>query len=123
MMFGGYNSGLVEGTGLEQKYGCPDREDIFNPANYCNPVVDELTKHVLAAKDYDTLSTAIKAIDRVMRYDYFIVPVWSLQENWVAYFDMYEYPENLPEFGLGHLDYWWYNAEKAEGLKAAGALR
>ncbi len=123
MLFGGYASGLLEGTGLEQKYGCSDREDIFNPANYCNPVVDGLIKHVIDAKDFDTLSTAIKAIDRVMRYDYFVVPVWSLQENWVAYYDMYEYPENLPEFGLGYLDYWWYNAEKAEGLRAAGALR
>jgi microcin C transport system substrate-binding protein len=65
----------------------------------------------------------VRAVDRIMRYDYFVVPVWTLQENWVAYFDMYEYPENLPEFGLGHLDYWWHNAEKEAALKAAGALR
>lgn len=123
MRFAGYSSGLVEGTGLEQKYSCKDRDDLFNPANYCNPVVDLLVKRVLDVETYDELAAHVRAVDRIMRYDYFVVPVWTLQENWVAYFDMYEYPENLPEFGLGHLDYWWHNAEKAEALKAAGALR
>ncbi|NNE80876.1 MAG: ABC transporter substrate-binding protein [Silicimonas sp.] len=123
MRFAGYSSGLVEGSSLEQKYGCDDREDIFNAANYCNSVVDILGKRIQEVETYDEMAALIRAIDRIMRYDYFVVPVWMLQENWVAYFDMYEYPENLPEFGLGHLDYWWYNAEKAEALKAAGALR
>ena len=123
MRFAGYSSGLVEGSGLEQKYGCEQRDDIFNPAGYCNPVVDVLAKRLLEVETYEELSANIRAIDRIMRHDYFMVPVWMLQKNWVAYYDMFEYPENLPEFGLGHLDYWWYNAEKAEALKAAGALR
>ena len=123
MRFAGYSSGLIEGSGLEQKYGCEDREDIFNAANYCNPVVDKLAKMATEAETYDELSTIIKAIDRIMRYDYFVVPVWALQENWVAYYDMFEYPENLPEFGLGNLDYWWVNEEKAAALKASGALK
>ena len=123
MRFTGYPSGLVEGSGLTQKYGCEDRDDIFNPAGYCNPVVDVLADRILEVETYDELAAHVRAIDRIMRHDYFIVPVWTLQENWVAYFDMFEYPENLPEFGLGYLDYWWFNAEKAEALKAAGALR
>jgi microcin C transport system substrate-binding protein len=123
MRFAGYSSGLVEGSGLEQKYSCKDRDDLFNPANYCNPVIDALAKRVLEVETYDELAAHVRAVDRIMRYDYFVVPVWTLQENWVAYFDMYEYPENLPEFGLGHLDYWWHNAEKEAALKAAGALR
>ena len=123
MRFTGYPSGLVEGSGLTQKYGCEERDDIFNPAGYCNPVVDELADRLLEVETYEELAAHVRAIDRIMRRDYFIVPVWTLQENWVAYFDMFEYPENLPEFGLGYLDYWWFNAEKAEALKAAGALR
>ena len=123
MRFTGYPSGLVEGSGLTQKYGCEERDDIFNPAGYCNPVVDILADRILEVETYDELAAHVRAIDRIMRHDYFIVPVWTLQENWVAYFDMFEYPENLPEFGLGYLDYWWFNAEKAEALRAAGALR
>ena len=123
MIFGGWRSGLQEGSGLEQKYGCDDRDDVFNPAGYCNPAVDELVKFVRDAEDYSEMAAGVRAIDRIMRNDYFLVPVWYLGKNWAAYFDMYEHPEELPEFGLGHLDYWWFNAEKAEALRAAGALR
>ncbi len=123
MRVAGYGSGLVEGSGLQQKYGCADRDDIFNPAGYCNEVVDVLSERIQEVETYDEMAAHIRAIDRIMRYDYFMVPIWMLKENWVAYFDMYEYPDTLPEFGLGYLDYWWYNADKAADLKAAGALR
>ncbi len=123
MRFDGYSVGLVEGSGLEQKFGCEDKDDIFNAAGYCNPVVDTLAKRLLEVETYDEMSALVRAIDRIMRYDYFVVPTWMLQENWVAYYDMYEYPENLPEFGLGYLDYWWIDEEKAAALRSAGALR
>jgi microcin C transport system substrate-binding protein len=40
----------------------------------------------------------------------------------VAYYDQYEHPDPLPSFALGELDFWWFNAEKAAKLDAAGAL-
>lgn len=123
MIFGAYSSGLQEGTGIEQKYGCEDRDDVFNPAGFCSAAVDALAKFVTGADDYEEMAAGVRAIDRVMRQDYFMVPTWYLGANWVAYFDMYEYPENLPEFGLGYLDYWWFNQGKADALIAAGALR
>ncbi|MFN3662473.1 extracellular solute-binding protein [Yoonia sp.] len=123
MLFGAYSAGLQEGTGLNQRYGCEDRDDVFNPAGFCSAAVDALAEFVTNASDYDEMAAAVQAIDRVMRYEYFMVPTWYLGQNWVAYFDMFEYPENLPEFGLGHLDYWWFNQDKYDALIAAGALR
>ena len=123
MLLGGYSTGLQEGTGLTQRYGCEDRDDVFNPAGFCSAAVDALAEYVINASDYDEMSAAVAAIDRVMRHEYFMVPTWYLGQNWVAYFDMFEYPENLPEFGLGHLDYWWFNQDKYDALIAAGALR
>ncbi|MCG3266954.1 ABC transporter substrate-binding protein [Yoonia sp. I 8.24] len=123
MMFGYYVNGLVEGRGIEQKFGCDDKDDVFNPAGYCSEAFEELAKFVTGAEDYEEMSAAVRAIDRVMRYEYFIVPTWYLGKNWVAYYDMYEHPENLPEFGLGYLDYWWINQDKADALAAAGAFQ
>lgn len=123
IIFGGYPSGLLEGTGITQRYGCEDKEDVFNPAGYCSEAFEELSKFVVEAESYDEMASAVRAIDRVMRYDYFVVPVWYLGKNWVAYYDFYEYPDNLPEFGLGHLDYWWVNQEKYDDLVAAGAFQ
>lgn len=123
MRDGFYPVGLVEGSGLLQRFGCEDRDDVFNDAGYCNPVVDALGESLLNVETYDDLAAHIRAIDRIMRYDYFMIPVWTLQESWVAYYDMYEYPEPLPPFALGELDFWWWSAEKAEALRKAGALK
>lgn len=123
MIFGYWVNGLQEGTGFSQKYGCEDKEDVFNPAGYCSEAIDALGEQIAAAEDYDEMAALVRAADRIMRHEYFIVPVWYLGKNWVAYFDMFEHPENLPEFGLGHLDYWWFNDEKYQALKTAGALR
>ncbi|MBB5721008.1 microcin C transport system substrate-binding protein [Loktanella ponticola] len=123
MLFGYWVNGLQEGTGFSQKFGCEDKDDVFNPAGYCSEAIDAIGDQIAAADDYDEMAALVRAADRIMRHEYFIVPIWYLGKNWAAYFDMYEHPENLPEFGLGHLDYWWFNDEKFEALKSAGALR
>ncbi|PRY78117.1 microcin C transport system substrate-binding protein [Yoonia maritima] len=123
MIFSYYLNGLQEGRGLDQRYGCEDKDDIFNPAGHCSEAVDAIAKLVADAKDYDEMSAGVRAVDRIMRHDYFMVPVWTQSKNWVAYYDMYEYPSNLPEFGLGYLDYWWINQDKADALTAAGAFQ
>ncbi|MEN9011005.1 MAG: extracellular solute-binding protein [Yoonia sp.] len=122
MIFGYWINGLQEGRGITQKFGCEDKDDVFNSAGYCSPAFEKLAEFVTNAEDYEEMAAGVRAIDRVMRYDYFIVPIWYLGKHWLAYYDMYEHPENLPEFGLGYLDYWWFNQEKADALTAAGAL-
>ncbi len=123
MIFGSYLNGLLEGRGFLQRYGCEDKDDIFNPAAYCSAAIDVIGELMPEAESYDEMASLIRAADRIMRYDYFVVPVWYSGKNWVAYFDFYEYPENLPEFGLGYLDYWWINQDKYDALIATGALQ
>ncbi|MEO0917224.1 MAG: extracellular solute-binding protein, partial [Pseudomonadota bacterium] len=117
-----YTVGLVEGSGLSQRFGCEDRDDVFNDAGYCNPVVDALADSLLDVETYDDMAAHIRAIDRIMRYDYFMIPVWSLQESWVAHYDMYGFPDELPPFSTGFLDFWWIDTEREAALKAEGAL-
>jgi len=123
MIFGGYSNGLEEGQGIGQRFGSADKEDVFNPAGYGNPAVDKLIKVVEGAETREEMEAAVRAIDRIMRAEFFVVPVWYLGKFWTAYYDMYEHPEVLPPYGLGYLDHWWYNAEKGDALRAAGALR
>ena len=77
----------------------------------------------MAAKSNDELTNATRALDRVLRAERFWVPQWFKATHTVAYYDMYEHPETLPPYALGELDFWWFNADKAAALKAAGALR
>ncbi|HEY6918633.1 MAG TPA: ABC transporter substrate-binding protein, partial [Tabrizicola sp.] len=65
----------------------------------------------------------VKALDRVLRSEFVLVPRYYKKDNWVAYYDMYDRPETLPPYAVGELGFWWYNPEKAEALKASGALK
>lgn len=123
MIFDGYTVGLEEGLGLDQRFGKGGVGDVFNPAGYSSEAVDKLIEVAVDAETYDEMATAVRAIDRIMRAERFMVPVWYLGKHWVAYYDMFEHPELMPPYSLGHLDFWWFNAEKAAELKAVGALR
>ena len=123
MIYDGYTNNLEESLGLNQRYGSDGVADVFNPSGYSSPAVDALITAVSEAETYDGMAAGVRAIDRIMRRELFIVPTWYNPNYWVAYFDMYEYPEPLPPYALGQLDFWWYNAEKGDALRAAGALR
>jgi microcin C transport system substrate-binding protein len=119
-----YRNGLEEGQGLSQRYGSEDAPySVFNPAGYSSDAVDALIEKVLAGSTYEEMEAGLRAIDRIMRREVFIVPVWYNDKFWVTYYDQYEHPKELPPYGLGHYDFWWYNADKAEALKAAGVLK
>lgn len=123
MIYDGHTMALEEGIGLAQRFGSEDRNDVFNPAGFGNPAVDALILKVIDARSHDEMATGVRAIDRVMRHEYFMVPAWYVPESWLAYYDMYAHVDPLPPYGTGELDYWWYDAEKADALKAAGAIK
>ncbi|MBK5946066.1 ABC transporter substrate-binding protein [Rhodobacter veldkampii DSM 11550] len=112
----------IPGSGLQQYFGSGSVGDVFNSMGLAHPAVDALIAQVEAAHTRDEMTTAVRALDRVLRALRFWVPQWHKAEHTVAYYDMYEHPEALPPYALGELDFWWYNAEKAEKLKAAGAF-
>jgi microcin C transport system substrate-binding protein len=63
------------------------------------------------------------ALDRALRHEFFMIPAWYNDVHWTAYYDQYAHPDGQPAYALGYLDFWWYDAEKAAKLRAAGALR
>ena len=124
IIVGNARSGYISGSELMQFYGA-DTADVsaFNLMGLKSPAADRVIQTVMAAKSMDELTTATKALDRVLRAERFWVPQWYKASSWVAYLDQYSYPANLPPYALGELDFWWYDAAKAEKLKAAGAIK
>lgn len=123
MIYDFYRNGLEEALGIGQRYGCEDHlNSVFNPAAYCSEAVDTLIEELVAATTLEDMQAAVRAIDRILRWEYFIIPAWYKPSHWVAYYDMYEHPDVLPPYALGHLTFWWQNAEKAAALEASGAL-
>lgn len=115
--------GFEPGIGLKQWFASETAEDSSrNLMALRNPAVDRLIDIVIAADTLDELRPSVRALDRVLRAHGFWISQWSNQDHWVAYWDMYRYQEPLPPLALGTLDFWWYDAEAAERLRAAGAL-
>ena len=116
--------GYEPGSNLAQMFGSEDADDsVFNSPGLKDPAVDALIEVIRRAETKEELDPAVSALDRVLRAIRFWVPQWYKDVYTVAYFDMFEHPENLPPYSLGYLDFWWVNQDKAEALKAAGALR
>jgi microcin C transport system substrate-binding protein len=124
MAVGNATSNYFSGSELKQYYGSATADvSSFNMMGLKSPAVDALIEVVMASKTKDDLTTATRALDRVLRLERFWVPQWYKNTHTVAYYDMFEHPETLPPYALGELSFWWYNAEKAEALKASGVLR
>ena len=124
MVFDSYGSFLGTGTGLMQRYGSETAAfSLFNPAGLASPMVDAIIEKSLLAETTLEETTSLMALDRALRYEFIMIPVWYNDSFWTAYYDIYEHPAGQPAYGLGYIDWWWYNEEKAAALKAAGALR
>ena len=89
----------------------------FNLAGIADPVVDALVEKILAAETRGALTTACRALDRVVRAGRYWVPHWYLAAHRIAYWDMFGFPPKKPGFGRGIPETWWYDAEKAAKLE------
>jgi microcin C transport system substrate-binding protein len=118
------NGGLEPGGVLKQAWASVAKDNSSrNRMGYASPAVDKLLEQAEAAVNREELTNVIKTLDRVLRSEFVIVPRYYKKDNWVAYYNMYERPETLPPYAVGELSIWWYNAEKADALKAKGVLK
>jgi microcin C transport system substrate-binding protein len=118
-----FPQGYTVGGGDEQTFGSANVGDVFNPMGLANPAIDALIQKGIEATTREENDTVIRALDRSLRALRFWVPQWYKADYTLAYYDIFAHPQNMPPYALGELDFWWYNAEKADKLKAAGALR
>ena len=89
-----------------------------NYAGVCNPAVDALVADVVGAKSHDDLVTAAHALDRVLLWNWYMVPMWHLQEVWVAYWNRFGHGSQPVRTGL-FFPAWWVDPKLAAATDAA----
>ncbi len=115
--------GYEPGQQLAQFFGSAAAEDSSrNPMRLKLPAVDRLIDEIVAAESLEDLTVRTRALDRVLRAERFWIPQWQKGVHTVAYYDMYRFAE-IPPLALSPLDNWWYDADAAEALRAAGAFQ
>ena len=114
----------IPGSELQQYYGSETADvSVFNVMGLKSPAVDRLIKVVIAAGTREEMVNSTRALDRVLRAEGFWIPQWYNSKRWVAHYDMYGHPEEMPPYVLGETSFWWYDAAKADALKAKGVLK
>jgi microcin C transport system substrate-binding protein len=79
-----------------------------------NPAVDKLIDRVIFAKDREGLVAATHALDRVLLWNYYVVPQWTYGKLRTARWDRFSHPDELPKYGQGAFPtVWWWDAAKA----------
>ncbi len=79
-----------------------------------NPAVDALIERVIFAKDRAGLVAATRALDRVLLWNFYVVPQWTYGQVRSARWDRFGHPATLPKYGLAAFPtIWWWDADKA----------
>jgi microcin C transport system substrate-binding protein len=95
-----------------------DEPNNRNLAGIKDPAVDKLIERVIFAKDREELVAATKALDRVLLWNYFMIPQFYNDIYRTARWDRFGRPEKLPEYFYGFPDIWWYDEAKAQKVAA-----
>jgi microcin C transport system substrate-binding protein len=96
-----------------------DREGSRNFGGIKDPAVDALIQKIILAPSRDDLIAATKALDRVLLWNNYVVPGWTLRKARVARWDRYSHPDPLPQYDIGFPTIWWWDADKAAKVGAA----
>ncbi len=76
-----------------------------------SPAVDALIEKLISAKNREELTTAIHALDRVLLWGHYVVPLYHSNKDRIAYWNFFEYPEKIPLYGI-LIESWLINIDK-----------
>ncbi|WP_105464862.1 ABC transporter substrate-binding protein [Escherichia coli] len=91
----------------------------YNAPGVQSPVIDSLINQIIAAQgNKEKLLPLGRALDRVLTWNYYMLPMWYMAEDRLAWWDKFSQPAVRPVYSLG-IDTWWYDVNKATKLPSA----
>ena len=111
-----------ESPGNEQReFWSSKAADTPGSRNYSgikNPVIDKLVERVVFAKDREDLLAATHALDRVLLWNFYVVPQLTRDLDFYAYWNKFGIPEKQPTYIGSDTESWWIDPEKEKALAA-----
>jgi microcin C transport system substrate-binding protein len=91
-----------------------DQPGSRNTMGIKNPAIDALIEKVIFAKDRPTLVAATRALDRVLLWNFYLVPQFTYGFSRYARWDRFSHFDPMPKYGRSGLpSLWWFDADKA----------
>ncbi|WP_277206974.1 extracellular solute-binding protein [Vibrio misgurnus] len=116
MISHGYSANPYPSPNLLIVWNSHYMDSTYNTAAANDPVLDALTEQI-ATSQQDTIKLRAlgRALDRVLQWNFYLIPQWHLSIYRVAMWDKFGRPTQLPKYSLG-LDTWWVDQQKAQRL-------
>lgn len=106
------------GTDLQISWASQYIDSTYNSPGVKNPAVDALIAQIVAAQgDKEKLLPLGRALDRVLTWNYYMLPMWFMDQDRVARWDKFALPAQRPVYALG-FENWWYDVNRAAKLPA-----
>lgn len=114
MVVGSFGQSISPGN--EQRFfwgsASADQEGSRNLAGIKNPAIDKIIDRVIFAKDRADLVAATHALDRVLLWNAYLVPMWHYPYDRLAWWDRFGRPDKLPSQSVSFQRVWWFDAAK-----------
>lgn len=88
-----------------------------NFAGIRDSVVDALLDRITTGTDLPTIQAQTRAMDRVLLWGWYVVPLWYNDENRLAYWNRFGYPATRAKYSYGFPETWWIDPEKSGALR------
>lgn len=90
----------------------------WNSARLKDPLVDHFVKAIVAHQgDKAALLPLGQALDRILLWNAYMIPMWYNAEDRIAFWNKFAHPAVKPAYASG-LENWWYDPDKAARLPA-----
>ncbi|MBZ9769643.1 extracellular solute-binding protein [Mesorhizobium sp. CA18] len=83
-----------------------------------DPVVDALIDRIVFAGDRADLIAATHALDRVLLWNFYVLPQYHRTAVWYAYWNKFGMPDKQPSYRGADIDSWWIDTAKEKALAA-----
>ena len=112
---------LSPGNELRHYWGslAADQHGSRNTIGVKNQTIDSLIERLVAATDRAELVAVTRALDRVLLWNFYVVPHWYSSSEWIARWDVFGRPETLPSLTAAFIQTWWFDPDKQQALAAS----
>jgi len=96
-----------------------DRHNMRNFSAIRIPAADLLVEEIIAADTQEDLNVFGRALDRIVLWNFFVIPGGYPKGIRMVYWDLFGYAEPVPGMRTtGFHDTWWFDAEKSARVEA-----
>lgn len=121
MISGGYSGVFYPSSDLKIVWHSDYIDHTYNTAGVQDPVIDSLTQGIAdSQEDEEALLNYGRALDRVLQWNFFVIPEWHLNKFRVAYWNKFAQPKTRPKYSLG-INTWWVDNSKLKKLPKRNA--